>query len=70
VVEDKMKKINQKIIDYLRQHGKMSGRDICDDLSIDEVDVILAAQGGSIQSASPEPGGSGSWYTAKNHGEK
>ena len=57
--------MNTKIVNYLTNHGRMSGRDICIDLGVDPVDVELACQDGTIQRCAPEPGGVEPWYRTK-----
>lgn len=51
-----------KIVDYLQQHGEMSGMDIVNDLGVDEVDVHMALQEGAIKYCPAPAGGGGSWY--------
>ena len=55
-----------RIVEYLRQYGRMSGQDIVDDLGATEADVCLAEQDGYIRRVAPEPcGRPGSWYDVR-----
>lgn len=66
--ESKMRDLttDQKIVSYLKKHGKMSVRDICTDLDVDEVDVDFAETSGAIQSATPPVCASSfPWYAAR-----
>jgi len=51
-----------RIIEYLRARGPMSGRDIVDDLGVEDVDVMLAEQQGFIKEIKPPHGGVSPWY--------
>lgn len=54
--------ISRSIQSYLRDKGHMSGRDICLDLGVDDIDVCLEEQTGRIVRVEPMHGGSGPWY--------
>jgi len=54
----------QQIVDYLTTNGPMSGRDICSDCRVNELDVQLAEHAGKITSCAPVPGGVGCWFRA------
>ncbi len=64
----KFKAIPTKIVDYLLQHGRMSGRDITDDLGCRPWDVLLAAHEGCVERCAPEPGGVEPWYRVRKAG--
>lgn len=53
---------NNKITNYLTTHGPMSGRDICDDCGVDELDVDFAEHDGEIVRCAPAHGGVDPWY--------
>ncbi len=58
--------MEKQIVEYLREHGKMSRCDICSDLGINEVDMMLLVQDSlEIVKNSPAPCGSGTWYEVK-----
>lgn len=57
--------IDETIRQYLVRHGAMSGRDICDDLGVTEIDVEWALDAGYIQRAGIPHCGSGPWYRAR-----
>ena len=44
---------SQNIVDYLRRKGKMSGRDICEDLGVEEIDLSIAEANGAITRVEP-----------------
>lgn len=58
------------IVKYLRLHGPMSGRDIVDDLEVDEADVTMAEQEGFIKEVKPPPDGVSPWYAARPQSRK
>lgn len=62
------KPIPMRIVEYLREHGPMSGRDITADLDVRPWDVMLAAHEGLIQRCAAEPGGVDPWYEATTQG--
>lgn len=52
----------QAIYDYLYEHGRMSGRDICRACGVDAVDVDMAVDCGAIVRTAPAHGGVSPWY--------
>jgi len=58
--------ITTKIVNYLRQHGRMSLNDICQDLDVTEFDIDAATclfdDRARIVGCRPIGWGSGAWY--------
>lgn len=48
-----MNDTSQKIVNYLKKHGKMSGSDIVNDLGVEEWEVDLACRSGYIRRVIP-----------------
>ncbi len=59
----------QRIVKYLKDKGRMSGRDICTDVGVTEVDVTQAENDGWISRATPPCGASSfPWYRVATAG--
>jgi len=59
------KETANKIVKYLKVRGKMSARDICDDLSVDFDDLAWVWAEGRIAAAMPPIGASFPWFQRK-----
>lgn len=53
-----MKTATKKIVAYLKKHGRMSGRDIINDINVDEFDIDEAYNEGAIMQVNAPPNAS------------